>query len=114
MSVARKRTLAVAVAELRLGCDLVREAYVGPTGTAADRHDPLYNAALQHDDHCTRQKLEAGWQLGTRGVSKSATGLKGVYTKQCPISKSATGLKGVLAPQRRSPGGVLPDWWRTT
>ena len=61
---ARKRTLAVAVAELRLGCDLVREAYVGSTGTAADRRDPLYNAALQHDDHRTRQKLEKGWQQG--------------------------------------------------
>ena len=21
---------------------------------------------MQHDDHCTRQKLEAGWQLGMR------------------------------------------------
>ena len=64
MSVARKRPLAVDVAELRHGCDLVREAYVGPTGTAADRHDPLYNAALQQDDHRTRQKLEKGWQQG--------------------------------------------------
>ena len=66
MSVAGKRSLAVAVAELRLGCDLVREAHAGPTGTAAERHDPLYIWALQHDDHCTRQKLEAGWQLGMR------------------------------------------------
>ena len=41
-----KRPLAVDVAELRHGCDLVREAYVGSTGTAADRRDPLYNAAL--------------------------------------------------------------------
>ena len=49
---------------LRLGCDLVREAYVGSTGKAADRRDPLYNAALQHDDHRTRQKLEKGWQQG--------------------------------------------------
>ena len=64
MSVARKRPLAVDVAELRHGCDLVREAYVGSTGTAADRRDPLYNAALQHDDHRTRQKLEKGWQQG--------------------------------------------------
>ena len=52
------------MAELRHGCDLVREAYVGSTGTAADRRDPLYNAALQHDDHRTRQKLEKGWQQG--------------------------------------------------
>ena len=66
MSVAGKRTLAVAVAELRLGCDLVREAHAGPTGTAAERQDPLYIWAVQHDDHCTRQKLEAGWQLGMR------------------------------------------------
>ena len=66
MSVSGKRSLAVAVAELRLGCDLVREAHAGPTGTAAERHDPLYIWALQHDDHCTRQKLEAGWQLGMR------------------------------------------------
>ena len=35
MSVAGKRTLAVTMAELRLGCDLVREARAGPTGTAA-------------------------------------------------------------------------------
>ena len=42
MSVARKRRLAAGVAELRLGCDLVREAYVGSTGTAVDRRDPLY------------------------------------------------------------------------
>ena len=33
MSEARKRPLAVDVAELRHGCDLVREAYVGSTGT---------------------------------------------------------------------------------
>ena len=52
------------MAELRHGCDLVREAYVGSTGKAADRRDPLYNAALQHDDHRTRQKLEKGWQQG--------------------------------------------------
>ena len=44
----------------------MREAHAGPTGTAAERHDPLYIWALQHDDHCTRQKLEAGWQLGMR------------------------------------------------
>ena len=66
MSVAGKRSLAVAVAELRLGCDLVREAHAGPTGTAAERQDPLYIWAVQHDDHSTRQKLEAGWQLGIR------------------------------------------------
>ena len=66
MSVSGKRSLAVAVAELRLGCDLVREAHAGPTGTAAERQDPLYIWAVQHDDHCTRQKLEAGWQLGMR------------------------------------------------
>ena len=24
----------------------------------------MYNAALQHDDHRTRQKLEKGWQQG--------------------------------------------------
>ena len=66
MSVAGKRTLAVAVAELRLGCDLVREAHAGPTGTAAEKQDPLYIWAVQHDDHSTRQKLEAGWQLGIR------------------------------------------------
>ena len=66
MSVAGKRTLAVAVAELRLGCDLVREAHAGPTGTAAEKQDPLYIWAVQHDDHSTRQKLEAGWQLGMR------------------------------------------------
>ena len=66
MSVAGKRSFAVAVAELRLGCDLVREAHAGPTGTAAERQDPLYIWAVQHDDHCTRQKLEAGWQRGMR------------------------------------------------
>ena len=66
MSVAGKRSLAVAVVELRLGCDLVREAHAGPTGTAAERQDPLYIWAVQHDDHCTRQKLEAGWQRGMR------------------------------------------------
>ena len=66
MSVSGKRSLAVAVAELRLGCDLVREAHAGPTGTAAERQDPLYIWAVQHDDHSTRQKLEAGWQLGIR------------------------------------------------
>ena len=66
MSVAGKRSFAVAVAELRLGCDLVREAHAGPTGTAAERQDPLYIWAVQHDDHCTRQKLEAGWQMGMR------------------------------------------------
>ncbi len=66
MSVAGKRSFAVAVAELRLGCDLVREAHAGPTGTAAERQDPLYIWAVQHDDHSTRQKLEAGWQLGMR------------------------------------------------
>ena len=43
--------------ELRHGCDLVRWIMV-------DRWDPLYNAALQHDDHRTRQKLEKGWQQG--------------------------------------------------
>ena len=66
MSVAGKRSFAVAVAELRLGCDLVREAHAGPTGTAAERQDPLYIWAVQHDDHATRQKLEAGWQRGMR------------------------------------------------
>ena len=54
------------MAELRLGCDLVREAHAGPTGTAAERQDPLYIWAVQHDDHATRQKLEAGWQRGMR------------------------------------------------
>ena len=44
----------------------MREAHAGPTGTAAERQDPLYIWAVQHDDHCTRQKLEAGWQLGMR------------------------------------------------
>ena len=69
MSVAGKRSFAVAVAELRLGCDLVREAHAGPTGTATERQDPLYIWALQHDDHCTRQKLETGWQLETGGTN---------------------------------------------
>ena len=44
----------------------MREAHAGPTGTAAERQDPLYIWAVQHDDHITRQKLEAGWQLGMR------------------------------------------------
>ena len=42
MSVAGKRTHALSLAELRLGCDLVREAHAGPKGTATERQDPLY------------------------------------------------------------------------
>ena len=62
--------------ELRHGCDLVREAYVGSTGTAADRRDPLYNAALRRGEELPRaltqrQRARAEYQTGLPAATGS-------------------------------------------
>ena len=110
MSVAGKRTIAVAVAELRLGCDLVREAYVGSTGKAADRRDPLYNAALQHDDHRTRQKLEKGWQQGMMQGVRMTCAAREMAAAQPRVVGAREAVASVLGWPRRTGQGapVLP------